>query len=98
MTKPRRFDEGLALRMLGVRDEVHPCDAFAHVHRTRESAQRYVDVNAEKYDHPSFGPLETDGGWIEVVNFRPAIEAYGSPPTDPVLPDDWTPRQAKEAI
>jgi hypothetical protein len=80
---------GTALRVIGERRNVHPRDVVAFLHGSQEHAQMYVDANQERWGHPSWGPVLTESGWLEVVDLRPALALHDIEPTDPALPDAW---------
>jgi len=82
---------GVALRLIGKREEVHPRDAWACVWRDAALAEFSCQANREHYGHRVWGPVMTDGGLLEVVDLRPALEREGLRLTDPALPDDWKP-------
>lgn len=87
--RPPRFpDTGAALRLLELRDQVHPRDAIAFVYRDQQAAGAYAASNLDHSGLPSLGTVPVDGGILGVLDLRPALMAKI---TDPALPDDWTP-------
>lgn len=90
-------DAGLALRMVGRRDEVHPRDAYAMRYPNDESADLGAYLNTAWYGHEILGRAALDDGVVIVLDLRPAMRRLTPAsdelrePTDPTLPDDWKP-------
>ncbi len=84
----RSYGDAEALRVLGLRDEVHPANVSAYLADSREWVDLSARANLETYGHPSFEPREIEGGWLHVLDLRPAIRKAGLTPTDASLPDE----------
>lgn len=76
-------DADTALRLIGLRDQVHPDDVFASVYPTREAADVFAAANLADYGHPTLATVAVDGGWLGVIDLRPCLAACGIAPTDP---------------
>jgi hypothetical protein len=91
--QPAPADTGTALRLLGLRGQVHPLDAAAFIYRDQAAAAAWAEEDAEHYGVPRLGTAPVDGGVLSVLDLRPAIAAHaqraGRPwrPTDPGRPD-----------
>lgn len=81
--RPEMVDPSAALRLAGKRDAVHPDDAAAFIHRTRESFDAYAESNRENNGYTTYGPVEVSGGFLGVVDMRPGLPR----PTDPAAAD-----------
>jgi hypothetical protein len=81
-----------ALRLLGVRAQVHPRDAKAFAYRDRAAAEAWAASTAAHCGVTSLGLVPAEGlGWVGAYDLRPALLAHWTAATDPQLPDDWTP-------
>jgi hypothetical protein len=80
-----------ALRLLGVRDRIHPNDAVAFVYRDQAAADAFAASNAAHCDLPSLGTVPVDGGVLGALDLRPALARGGLPGTAPARPDNWKP-------
>lgn len=85
--RARSVDRAAALRLLGLRETVHPNNVVAFTYRDRAAAQAYHASNADHQGVPSLGITTCDGGVIGVLDLRPVLTEYGNAPTDPALPD-----------
>jgi hypothetical protein len=94
--KPTPANCGSSLRILGLRDTVHPDDAVALVYPTRDAAEAFAASNLEHEHLPSLGITQTSAGWIGVTDLRPPP---GYLVTDPAAADDggqaWRKEQRK---
>lgn len=95
--------KGEALRVFGVRGEIHPDDvAPPQIYPDMRTALLYKRANREAHGLDVIGPREVEGlGILAVIDIRGAIREAnarwqrenGSPvayvTTDPSLPDDW---------
>jgi hypothetical protein len=88
---PRWADRSAALRLLGLRGQVHPRDVAAFAYRDRAAADAWARSNLDHHGYPSLGTVIAGGEVIGVTDLRPAR----AEPTDPALPDDW--QRAKAA-
>lgn len=87
--RPLTADVAGALRRLGLREAVHPLDAYAFRYDSQEAADAFAVSNLEHHGHPDLGSyLADDGGVVGVLDLRPALAPHV---TDPALPDDWRP-------
>jgi hypothetical protein len=84
---PVTADTAGALRRLGLRDTVHPLDAYAFRYQSQEAADAFAVSNREHHGHPDLGSYVAHGGVIGVIDLRHSLEHV----TDPALPDDWRP-------
>jgi hypothetical protein len=87
--RPENIDAGDALRTLGFRDHIHPADVIAWRYPSEEAARAFAKANKDKYDRNTYGPVETDEGWISAVD----LVHRGGPrivptPTNPAYADD----------
>jgi hypothetical protein len=82
---------GAALRMLGIREEIHPNDCAIFLYRTRAEFNDWRKNNIRYNGHEVRGPYDTDAGILGVVDFRRALTLAGGLTTDPGLPDDFYP-------
>jgi hypothetical protein len=89
--RPPRVDSGDALRRLGLRDSIHPHDAFAFLYPSQEAADAFAAANLEHYGHPDLGSYATDEGVIGVTDLRHALPKV----TDPTLADDLSVKPGK---
>lgn len=76
------------LRALGLRDRIHPADAFAFLYPSREYFEASAKRDRENHGNEVHGPVETEMGIVGVVSIAPQLRARGIDPTDPELPDD----------
>lgn len=90
----RHVDTAAALRLLGVRDRVHPMDAYAYAYRDQAAADAWQASTAEHHGIQSLGTVV---GGDEVIGVYDLRHAPGITPTDPSLPDDWQPHRKREA-
>lgn len=89
---PARFDAAAALRLLGLRREVHPRDVIAWAYRDQAAADGWAASNRVHYRHESLGTALVEGaGVVGVTDLRPMLTAHGCPVTDPARPDGWYP-------
>jgi hypothetical protein len=80
------FPSGDALRILGLREQIHPDDVYAWLYTTSEDAKALLAANKAHYGHPGW-VVPVEGGFVQVVDFRPALAESDCPLTDPALPD-----------
>jgi hypothetical protein len=67
-------DTAAALKLVGANlDGIAPDDAHASLYPSREAAEAFAASNLEHHGHPSLGIAEVDGGWVGVLDLRPAI-------------------------
>lgn len=85
--RARIVDNAVALRIIGMRADVHPDDVFAACHSSVEAARASAAANREHYGHPTLAITPVDGGVLTVVDLRPSLRERGCGPTDPALPD-----------
>lgn len=85
--RPVLAGAGDALRLLGLRDRVHPLDVIAFVYRDQAAADAWAASNADHYGHPCLGTIPVDGGVLGVLDLRPALAREGVGPKDPAEPD-----------
>ncbi|MEU4558520.1 hypothetical protein AB0F72_09020 [Actinoplanes sp. NPDC023936] len=91
--KLTRAEVARILRTQNRRDEVHPYNCAGFRYPTLEGAYAFADLNRANHGHFVYGPYETTGGIVNIVDFRPSLHADHPDweATDPALPDDWTP-------
>jgi hypothetical protein len=89
--KPQGFDTAEGLRLIGKRSEIHPRDAHAFLYPSREAADLFAQANRERNGVETLGTAEVEGGVVGVLDIRSFYLDHGGSPTDPALPDDWTP-------
>jgi hypothetical protein len=93
----KKVDGGLALRVIGRRDEVHPCDVLAFSYPSQALADLFAFLNVECGGHTLLGRAMLDNGLLSVIDLRPDLRRFTDDadldwePTDPALPDDWRP-------
>lgn len=87
----RPADTAAVLRLLGLRAQVHPRDAFAFTYRSAVAAAAWQASTAAYHGLPSLGVAVTEGAVYGVYDLRPALAGYNVAPTCPHLPDDWRP-------
>lgn len=92
--KPAPAEPGAALRLLGLRHQVHPRDVRAHVYRDQPAADAWAAANRDLHGYPFLGTAPCAGGITGVIDLRPSLRAHGVTPTDPALPDTWLPAPA----
>jgi hypothetical protein len=85
--EPRTVRNGPALRLAGLRSEIHPDDVFASLHDSREAAKAFMEANDHFYGHPNYGPFVTDNGFLVIADLRHVLADNGVETTDPKLPD-----------
>jgi hypothetical protein len=85
----RATDAGMALRLLGLRDQIHPDDVAAFIYTSREVQDAFAQGNLEHNGSPTYGPVMVDCGLLSVVDMRSQMAEHDCPPTDPALPDHW---------
>jgi hypothetical protein len=85
---PDRINTAGMLRVLGLRGEIHPRDAFACRYPSMEAASAFARSNRERNGLAVHGPFETEVGPIALVDLRPALLRIGGKLTDPALPDE----------
>ena len=83
----RRLDSAAVLRSLGLRDQIHPDDAWAFAYPDRESCEASAKRDREIYGNDVLGPYETEAGFVSVVDIRPQLLKQVGRVTDPSLPD-----------
>jgi hypothetical protein len=95
---PGQAAAAAVLRALGLRDRIHPRDAYAFTYRDQAAAGAWQHATWTRHATPALGTCVTEGGGvIGVYDLRgpqaaAARDAGGSWQfTDPALPDDWTP-------
>jgi hypothetical protein len=98
--RPKQVDGGAALRLLGLRDRVHPIDVVAFAYRDQAAADAYAASNAEHHGLASLGTAPCDGGVVGVLDLRPALAEYGRSyePADPRKPDHWFPPASPDGL
>jgi hypothetical protein len=88
-------DTAGALRLIGIRGEVHPDDAYASIYPNRECAEVFAASNLRHNHCPDLGLIERDYGWLGVTDLRPQAGLV----TPPSVPDDggqaWRSAQRK---
>jgi hypothetical protein len=89
-------DTAAALRLLGLRGQVHPRDAYAFTYRDQAAADAWQAATLDHHGVPSLGTAAVDGAVVGVYDLRPALARLaGLPPaavaTPPGLPDGWVP-------
>lgn len=95
--QPAQVDRAGALRLLGLRDAVHPRDVVAFLYRDQAAAGAFAASNAEHQGIPSLGTCLAEGGVVGVLDLRPELARHAQQAgqswefTDPALPDDWQP-------
>lgn len=94
--KPRPVPAAAVLGLLGRRADVHPRDAVAFAYRDQQAADTWTRSTELHYGIPCLGTAANpDGpGVLGAYDLRPALTAHDCPPTDPALPDGWTPPPA----
>jgi hypothetical protein len=85
---PDPLDTPAVLRALGLRDTIHPADAFAFTYPNRAEFEESAAANRD-LGNTVHGPWLTEAGVVAVVDIRPQLTAKGGGPTDPALPDDY---------
>lgn len=89
-----RTDTAAALRLVGLRDTIHPDDAIAFIYPDREYFEASASRGREIHHNLVHGPYETPEGLMAIVDMTPQLrEMSGIAVTDPALPDDC--RRAK---
>lgn len=92
---------GDALRLAGLRHELHPHDAVAFIYPTREYFDASADRDRRKHGNDVHGPYDTAQGLLGIVDIRrqmrewqqelrsrhPDSPASGDGTTNPALPD-----------
>jgi hypothetical protein len=89
--KAIRTDTAAALRAAGLRDKIHPLDAFAFTYPDRAYFEASAKRDREIHRNDVHGPFETAGGLLGIVDIRPQEREHGWMVTDPALPDDYAP-------
>jgi len=84
----RQLDSARALRHLGLRDQIHPYDAFVFAFPDREAFEASAKRDREINGHDVLGPYETEAGVVGICDIRPQLRAHGLAAIDPALPDD----------
>lgn len=87
--RPERYSTALALRLFGLRGQIHPLDAYAWRYASVEAAEVFAARSRRYLIHTVHGPLITEVGPINLLDLRPWLIQHGAEPRDPVLPDDW---------
>lgn len=82
---------GTALRIMNRRDDIHPRDAIAVLYPSMDAAEAFAALNRDHFGHDVIGPLPVPAGALAVVDLRQQLTDLGGEPTDPALPDDWSP-------
>lgn len=93
----RQLNSARVLREVGLRDQIHPCDAWCFAYPSRA----VFDASAERdraLGNTVHGPYDTADGLVGVIDIRPQLRAHmfaagqvGDPATDPARPDDYLP-------
>lgn len=90
--RPKRLTgRGDILRILGLRDAIHPNDVAAMLYPSVECAEAFKALNGE--NHPDInviGPFPVPGGAVSVLDLRGSLGRLV--PMDPTRPDDATSR------
>lgn len=83
------FDAATALRIAGLRDQIHPHDAYARLYRDEALADEAAEGDRDIYGH-TVHRVMLDCGLVNLLDLRPALSRYDPPipPADPALPDD----------
>lgn len=89
--KARRLDSAQVLREHGLRDKIHPVDAFAFEYPDRAYFDESAARDRENNGNDVHGPWETETGAVGIVDIRPQLASAGIAGTDPALPDDYMP-------
>lgn len=91
--QPRHMDTAVALRFAGIREHVHPRDAYAFAYRDAQAAHAWQQSTLDHHGVGHFGTYATGTGpeVVGIYDLRSAMAQLGAEPTDPGLPDDWTP-------
>lgn len=54
---------------------IEPRDVYAFLSPTREGARLGLVINRlGPWQHPGWGPVNVDGGWLYVLDLRPSVE------------------------
>ncbi len=80
------FPAGEAVRIMGMREQIHPADAYATLLPTISDAEVWRAANEAHYGHPGW-VVPIEGGAVQVIDLRPMLAESGVEPTDPALPD-----------
>lgn len=83
----RQADAGMALRLAGLREKVHPLDVIAYLYQSREAAEAYAESNQEHYGHSSLAVIPCDTGVTGIIDLRPFMRREGMCVMFPGLPD-----------
>lgn len=78
------------VRHLGLRDELHPDDAFGYIYATRAEYDDAAAGNYVAYGNRVHGPIEVGDRLVQIVDLTPQLRATGARPTDPRMPDRIT--------
>lgn len=91
--EPASTDTAAALRLLGLRRQVHPDDAVAFIYRDWAASAAFDAADVGYHGVPRLGTVAVDGGVLGVLDLRPALAADAAAagrswePTDPARPD-----------
>lgn len=88
--KPYRVDRGAALRIAGLRGQVHPADVAAHVYPSLRVASAWIAGNGN-YGLPALGQVATEMGVVVVFDLRPVLAAAGEEIVSPARTDTYRP-------
>ena len=87
--KPRSLNAAGVLRAAGMRNELHPHDCVVYAYPTKEAFGDFAEANRFYHGNTTYGPYETEVGWVGIVDFRRQLAATSHGVTDPLLPDDY---------
>lgn len=89
--RAERTDTAAALRLAGLRGQIHPVDAVAFIYPGRAYFEASAGRDRELHHNDVHGPYETPAGLLGIVDIRPQLREQGLVPADPARPDDWRP-------
>ena len=99
MGEATRLDSAQVLRAHGLRDQIHPQDAFAFTHPDPLYAGHSVIRDQGIHGNDVFGPWKTEMGMVWVVDIRPQLRKRHIPETPPTLADGhWNPRRDRDGV
>lgn len=78
--QPDRVDTAAALRLAGLRGEVHPQDAIAFTYPSDEAAEAFATANRDA--GLSVTRVSTEAGPVNVIDLRSAL-SHVTNPTEP---------------
>ena len=95
MTTPQlraeRADTAAALRLAGLRTQIHPYDAVAFFYPDRAYFEASAERDRQIHHNDVHGPFIAGDGLLGIVDIRRQLREHGYKVTDPALPDDWSP-------